>query len=205
MGAEEAPPQARTRLTRAGIGTAGETAGTGRDGTAGVSSRVTSVAGADGFSVKPTTKLEASNRFRFHTAAQRWAAGMEAETPPPDRQRHSLPSLPGLGPRWFVRKPSKKVAIVAGAVGIGLAALEFSGRLSEVPLPGAVGIGLAAFVAPQGPRTSWAHLEQQARYPFPSLRMSGGCHVTLRAASIGEAAFLFPSAPAPRGEPGKSR
>lgn len=31
---------------------------TGRDGTAGVSSRVTSVAGADGFSVKPTTKLE---------------------------------------------------------------------------------------------------------------------------------------------------
>ena len=87
VGAKEAPPQARTRLTRAGIGTAGETAGTGRDGTAGVSSRVTSVAGADGFSVKPTTKLEASNRFRFHTAAQRWAAGMEAETPTPDRQR----------------------------------------------------------------------------------------------------------------------
>ena len=54
---------------------------TGRGGTAGVSSRVTSVAGADGFSVKPTTKLEASNRFRFHTAAQRWAAEMEAETP----------------------------------------------------------------------------------------------------------------------------
>lgn len=57
---------------------------------------------------------------------------MEAETPPPDRQRHSLPSLPGLGPRWFVRKPSKKVAIVAGAVGIGLTALEFSGRLLSV-------------------------------------------------------------------------
>ena len=48
VGAKEAPPQARTRLTRAGIGTAGETAGTGRDGTAGVSSRVTSVAGAGG-------------------------------------------------------------------------------------------------------------------------------------------------------------
>ena len=64
---------------------------------------------------------------------------------------------------------------------------------------------LAALVAPQGPRTSWAHLEQQTRYPFPSLRMSGGCHVTLRAASIGEAAFLFPSAPVPRGDPGKSR
>ena len=45
--------------------------------------------------------------------------------PSPDRQRHSLPSLPGLGPRWFMRKPSKKVAIVAGAVGIGLAAFEF--------------------------------------------------------------------------------
>lgn len=53
---------------------------TGRSGTAGVSSRVTSVAGADGFSVKPTTKLEASNWFRFHTAAQRWAAGTKAET-----------------------------------------------------------------------------------------------------------------------------
>ena len=39
--------------------TDGEKAGrTGRIGTAGVSSRVTSVAGADGFSVKPTTKLE---------------------------------------------------------------------------------------------------------------------------------------------------
>lgn len=31
----------------------------------------------------------------------------------------------------------------------------------------------------------------------PSLRMPGACPVTLRAASIGEAAFLFPSAPAP--------
>ena len=47
-------------------------------------------------------------------------------------------------------------------------------------------------------------MEQQARYPFPSLRMPGGCHVTLRAASIGEAAFLFPSAPAPRGEQAKA-
>lgn len=34
-------------------------------------------------------------------------------------------SLPGLGPRWSVRKPDKKAAIVAGAVGIGLAAFEF--------------------------------------------------------------------------------
>lgn len=63
---------------------------------------------------------------------------------------------------------------------------------------------LAALVAPQGPRTSWAHLEQQARYPFPSLRMSGGCHVTLRAVAIGATAFLFPSAPAPRGEQAKA-
>lgn len=67
----------------------------------------------------------------------------------------------------------------------------------QIPLP-------PPCVAPQGPRTSWARLEQQARYPFPSLRMSGGCHVTLRAASIGEAAFLFPSAPAPRGEQAKA-
>lgn len=48
VGAKEAPPQARTRLTRAGIQTAGKTAGTGRSGTAGGSSRVTSVAAAGG-------------------------------------------------------------------------------------------------------------------------------------------------------------
>lgn len=106
---------------------------------------------------------------------------------------------------WFVRKPNKRAAIVAGAVGIGLAASKFPAGLLRSPCRGAVNMVLAALVAPQGPRTSWAHLEQQARYPFPSLRMSGGCHVTLRAASIGEAAFLFPSAPVPRGEPGKSR
>lgn len=58
VGAEEAPPQARTRLTRAGIQTAGKTADRPHNGTAGVSSRVTSVAGADGFSVNPATKLE---------------------------------------------------------------------------------------------------------------------------------------------------
>ena len=61
VGAKEAPPQARTRLTRA----VGEV-------------------------TNPTGRLPAKefdNRFRFHTAAQRWAAGMEAETPTPDRQR----------------------------------------------------------------------------------------------------------------------
>lgn len=36
----------------------GQTADRPHNGTAGVSSRVTSVAGADGFSVKPATKLE---------------------------------------------------------------------------------------------------------------------------------------------------
>ena len=89
VGAKEAPSQARTRLTRAMKRR--ERPQTGRGGTAGVSSRVTSVAGADGFSVKPTTKLEASNRFRFHTAAQRWAAEMEAETPPLTGSDHALP------------------------------------------------------------------------------------------------------------------
>lgn len=48
VGAKEAPPQARTRLTRAGIETAGKTADRPHNGTAGVSSRVTSVAGAGG-------------------------------------------------------------------------------------------------------------------------------------------------------------
>lgn len=71
---------------------------------------------------------------------------------------------------WFVRKPNKRAAIVAGAVGTGLAAL----------------------VAPQGPRTSWAHLEQQARWRAPHCVWPGSCPVTLRAASIGEAAFSFP-------------
>ena len=54
---------------------------------------------------------------------------------------------------WFVRKPSKKVAIVAGAVSMVLAAI----------------------VAPQGPRTSWAHLEQQARLPL-SFNAAGRFH-----------------------------
>lgn len=108
---------------------------------------------------------------------------------------------------WFVRKPSKKVAIVAGAVGIGITVSRFPAGYFPYcasPAGGGVGMVLAPLVASQLPRTSWAHLEQQARYPFPSLRMSGGCHVTLRAASIGEAAFLFPSAPAPRGEQAKA-
>lgn len=48
VGAKEAPPQARTKLTRAGIQTAGKTADRPHNGTAGVSSRVTSVAGAGG-------------------------------------------------------------------------------------------------------------------------------------------------------------
>ena len=67
----------------------------------------------------------------------------------------------------------------------------------QIPLP-------PPCVAPQGPRTSWAHLEQQARWRAPHCVWPGACPVTLRAASIGEAAFLFPSAPAPRGEQAKA-
>ena len=116
----------------------------------------------------PTGRLPAKefdNRFRFHTAAQRWAAGMEAETPPLTGSDHVLLLVvagTGAAMVWFVRKPNKRAAIVAGAVGTGLAAL----------------------VAPQGPRTSRAHPEQQTR-PSPRFKL-------LRAASIGEAAFLFP-------------
>lgn len=105
---------------------------------------------------------------------------------------------------WFVRKPNKRAAIVAGAVGIGLAASKFPAGLLRSPCRGAVSIGLAALVAPQGPRTSWAHLKQQARWRAPYCVWPGACPVTLRAASIGEAAFLFPSAPAPRGEQAKA-
>ena len=68
----------------------------------------------------------------------------------------------------------------------------------QIPLP-------PPCVAPQGPRTSWAHLEQQARHPFPSLRMPGGCLSRCGPLPLGRRPFLFPSAPAPRGEPGKSR
>lgn len=50
--------------------TAGETARTGRDGTAGGSSGVMSLAAAYGFSVTPATKLTTCNDFRFHTAAR---------------------------------------------------------------------------------------------------------------------------------------
>lgn len=42
----------------------------------------------------PTGRLPAKefdNRFRFHTAAQRWAAGMEAETPTLTGSDHALP------------------------------------------------------------------------------------------------------------------
>ena len=77
----------------------------------------------------PTGRLPAKefdNRFRFHTAAQRWAAGMEAETPPPDRQRHSLPSLPGLGPGELsvLHQTSCFYLNWAGAVVIGITAFE---------------------------------------------------------------------------------
>ena len=77
--------------------------------------------------MKPTTKLEASNRFRFHTAAQRWAAGMEAETPPPDRQRpRPTMSLPGLGPGELsvLHQTSCFYLDWAGAVVIGITAFE---------------------------------------------------------------------------------
>lgn len=50
-------------------------------------------------------------------------------------------SLPGLGPRWFVRKPSKKVAIVAGAVGIGLAVPKFPAGLLRSPCRGPSALG----------------------------------------------------------------
>ena len=155
---------------------------TGRDGTAGVSSRVTSVAGADGFSVKPTTKLEASNRFRFHTAAQRWAAGMEAETPPPDRQRHSLPSLPGLGPRWFVRKPNKRTAIVAGAVVIGITALRFPAGLLRSPCRGGRRHWAGGSCCFTGPANLVGPLGAAGQTPLPLTAYAWGvsCHAAGR-------------------------
>lgn len=203
VGAKEAPPQARTRLTRAGIQTAGKTADRPHNGTAGVSSRVTSVAGADGFSVNPTTKLEASNWFRFHTAAQRWAAGMEAETPPLTGSDHVLPLVvagTGAAMVWFVRKPNKRAAIVAGAVVIGITVSRFPA-------------GYFPYCAsPAGGASAWCWrplLLHRAREPRgltrsskPDPPLGSNCCGPLPS---GRRPFFFPSAPAPRGDPGKSR
>lgn len=51
---------------------------------------------------------------------------------------------------WFVRKPNKRAAIVAGAVVIGITALTFPAGLLRSPCRGAVGIGLAALIFPAG-------------------------------------------------------
>lgn len=56
-----------------------------------------------------------------------------------------------------------------------------------------------------GPANLVGPLGAAGQIPLPLTAYAWGVSVTLRAASIGEAAFLFPSAPAPRGEPGKSR
>lgn len=45
---------------------------------------------------------------------------------------------------WFVRKPNKRAAIVAGAVGTGLAASKFPAGFLRFPCRGAVGIVLTA-------------------------------------------------------------
>lgn len=55
---------------------------------------------------------------------------------------------------------------------------------------------LAALVVSQFPRRSWERPEQQTR-PSPRFKL-------LRAASIGEAALIFSTAPAPRGEQAKA-
>ena len=107
-------------------------------------------------------------------------------------------SLPGLGPRWSVRKPDKKAAIVAGAVGIGLAAPKFPA-------------GYFPYCAsPAGGRQHGAGGPCFFTAPAKIVGATGAANQTsprfklLRAASIGEAAFLFPSAPAPRGEQAKA-
>ena len=52
---------------------------------------------------------------------------MEAETPPLTGSDHALPLVvagTGAAMVWFVRKPNKRAAIVAGAVVIGITAFE---------------------------------------------------------------------------------
>ena len=160
----------------------------------------------------PTGRLPAKefdNRFRFHTAAQRWAAGMEAETPPltgGDRQTgcfhfgNNHRSLPGLGPRWFglCGSQTKGLPSWPGSWPSGSRPQNFRQVTfrTVLLLPGAVSMVLAALVVSQFPRRSWERPEQQTR-PSPRFKL-------LRAASIGEAALIFSTAPAPRGEQAKA-
>ena len=62
----------------------------------------------------------------FYQEARPWGnLGPGFSFPSPDRQRQSpYPVVAGTGAAmvWFVRKPNKRAAIVAVAVGIGLAA-----------------------------------------------------------------------------------
>ena len=166
----------------------------------------------------PTGRLPAKefdNRFRFHTAAQRWAAGTKAETPTPDRQR----------PRGVVFSILEITTGRCRDWGRDVSVLHQAVFTSSRPGRGHRGHGLkfpagnsSCCVSPAGGRqhraggsccsTGPANLvgspgaAGQMALPY---FMPGECPVTLRAASIGEAAFLFPSAPAPRGGPGKSR
>ena len=63
----------------------------------------------------------------------------------------------------------------------------------------------SAMCCSTGPANLVGPLGAAGQIPLPLTAYAWGVSVTLRAVSIGEAAFLFPSAPAPRGEPGKSR
>ena len=96
---------------------------------------------------------------------------------------------------WFVRKPNKRAAIVAGAVGIGLAASKFPAGLLRSPC--------------RGP-SAWCwrllllHRARELRGLTWSSRPDFPCLSMLRAASIGEAALIFSTAPAPRGEQAKA-
>lgn len=109
-------------------------------------------------------------------------------------------SLPGLGPRWFglCGSQTKGLPSWPGSWPSGSRPQNFRQVTfrTVLPLPGAVSMVLAALVVSQFPRRSWERPEQQTR-PSPRFKL-------LRAASIGEAALIFSTAPAPRGEQAKA-
>ena len=92
------------------------------------------------------------------------------------------------------------------AVVIGTAAPIFRQGifLAVFPLPGAVSMVLAVLAAPQGPRASWARLEQQARWRAPYCVWPGACLSRCGPLPSGRRPSFFPFAPAPRGEQAKA-
>lgn len=115
-------------------------------------------------------------------------------------------SLPGLGPRQGCLCELAKAVFTSSGPGRGHRGhgLKISGRVSEVPLPGAVSMVPAALVAPKGLRTSWARMEQQARWCAPPCVCRGRVLSRCGPLPSGRRPFFFPLLPLPVEGPAKA-